>query len=284
MKRIINQIESCRRSLRLAWRYRVAQGGTIVLSDRDAGLFSIYLQVLGALDVARRVGCGIKLNFTTARYYDAKSGFSGWWGYYFETDRYFRNFEYSGGIAPEVPVSSQNEISKFAHLGKMFSRPYAHFLSGHLRLKAGLSEEIKQYLDTNFRGHPVIGVHYRGTDKVEGAYKEADRLSYEKVCQTVDKASAGGRIFVATDEQLFLDHMIGRYGSRVLYLDAERSGDGSPVHLGNNSTLPITGYLLGKEALLDACLLAKTNLLIRTKSNLSLVSAYMNPDLPVISI
>lgn len=61
-------------------------------------------------------------------------------------------------------------------------------------------------------------------------------------------------------------------------IKAQRSSNGEPgVHFINKNN-----YSLGEEALIDACLLSKCDLLIRTSSNLSLWSTYFNPSLPTI--
>lgn len=61
------------------------------------------------------------------------------------------------------------------------------------------------------------------------------------------------------------------------------------IYRSSNSLLPIhksnvNPYESGKAAILDMILLSKTNLLLRTSSNLSLWSTYMSPDLPVIEL
>ncbi|MEI6790088.1 MAG: hypothetical protein WCK42_02780, partial [Myxococcaceae bacterium] len=68
---------------------------------------------------------------------------------------------------------------------------------------------------------------------------------------------------------------------QVVYLpEVKRSKDGKPLHLGKQQGQ----YESGLDALMDCLVLSKTNLLIRTSSNLSRWSAYFNPDLPVIEL
>jgi len=123
----------------------------------------------------------------------------------------------------------------------------------------------------------TIGIHYRGTDKVSGPLKESVRIDYERVTDILDRlGSIPFRLFVATDEQDFLALLRARHGDRVLSIDATRSANHEPVHLRIAGT---SSSDLGREALLDALLLARTSFLLRCDSNLSLASLFFNPRL-----
>ena len=87
------------------------------------------------------------------------------------------------------------------------------------------------------------------------------------------------RIFVATDEHDFLKFIKEAFPGKVISIEMDRSIDGSPIHM--NARDP---FLQGEQALIDALLLSKTQVLIRTQSNLSLWSSYFNPTLPVITL
>ena len=69
------------------------------------------------------------------------------------------------------------------------------------------------------------------------------------------------------------------FGDKVCFYSSQRSKDGKPVHY--NSEDP---YRVGEEALIDCLLLSRTNLLVRTSSNLSLCARYFNPSIPSIEV
>lgn len=71
--------------------------------------------------------------------------------------------------------------------------------------------------------------------------------------------------------------IIERFPGKVIATDAERTEGEEGVHF--SSQRPFT---CGEEALMDALLLSRCNVLIRTSSNLSLWSTYFNPRLPEI--
>jgi hypothetical protein len=151
-------------------------------------------------------------------------------------------------------------------------------------VKPHIEEKVNQIVEDSFGYSSIIGVHYRGTDK----WTEAPIAPYDNVAAHVDEIIAqlqeighsDIKIFIATDEQNFLDYMRVRYPSKVVcYEESERSIDGVCVHLSGTGGTP---YQKGEDALIDCLLLAKTDILLKTSSNLSLCATYFNPDIPVI--
>ena len=63
-------------------------------------------------------------------------------------------------------------------------------------------------------------------------------------------------IFVATDEEPFLQFMKTKFRRRLVYYkDAYRSDDGQPLHFNQ----ALSAYKKGEDALLDCLLLSKCN-------------------------
>ena len=141
-----------------------------------------------------------------------------------------------------------------------------------------MQEQVDRYWLDHIKDVHVIGIHYRGTDKVE----EAAMVPYDAGCLTsVDPAlqRAGpnrGKIFVATDEQAFLDHMLEQFPGQVLYREMPRSVDGRPIHKRSGD-----GFRSGADAVIDCLLLSRCSELVRTDSNLGLFATFFNPELPV---
>jgi hypothetical protein len=128
----------------------------------------------------------------------------------------------------------------------------------------------------------MIGIHYRGTDK----NSEAPRLPYEEVTkhllESIDRLETDQyKIFVATDERAFLDYMISIFQDKVCWIkEVQHSTNNAPLHINGGDKR----FLMGKYALMDCIILSKTNLLLRTSSNLSKVSTFFNPTLEVIEL
>ena len=148
----------------------------------------------------------------------------------------------------------------------------------YIRPRAHIRERVDSYVRTNFDSAFVIGIHYRGTDKFE----DAPRVPYEQVRAAVldainAAAPARYKLFVATDEQAFLEYMLDLFPGRLLYLDMYRSVDSAPIDVvqGDN-------HRKGEDAVMDCLLLSRCDHLVRTASNLSLCSTLFNPDIPVV--
>lgn len=237
------------------------------------GFFSVFLAVINYLDLydAKDID-GLTVNFqNNGLFYQADRG-GNWWNYYFEPinlgDQQNADLEYSAA----------NETGRIAYLAEMgLSRErIAELIKKYVVVKSEIVAERDQFTNDKFGDKFVIGVHYRGTDKS----CETNSISYEVVSNEV-LSQIGAKqlndyvIFVASDENGFLEHMKKAFEGKVVSSDCLRSMDKNPVHYFNaNNTSP---YKTGKEALLDCLILSKCHHLIRTSSCLSLVASYFNP-------
>lgn len=244
------------------------------LKRNDYGLFSCFTMVLGTLE-AYETGIyqGIWINFgKNGAYYDPALG-PNWWEYYFKPIRL-------GQLDAPLPRSTRSQAHKMARLGRRLTPERAYeLISRYIQLQGDIQEEIDQFAKKEFANCHVIGIHYRGTDKVTSG--EAVKVNYDAVADEIkrhlaEKGLADFKIFIATDETPFIDYLSALFPGKIVYTQAQRSSDNLPVHM--KAQKP---YKVGREAIVDALLLSKTAYLIRTKSNLSLCSTFFNPNLPV---
>jgi hypothetical protein len=241
-----------------------------------SGLFSELSAVLGGLahyEALPRIYAGLRVDFEDdGLYYDPAAGHN-WWEYYFEPLCIGR----PGGAA-EWPVAAwQHDAFAEAVEHTMSRADAALLLARHVRVRAHLKEQVDRYWFDQVKDVHTIGIHYRGTDKVE----EAPMVAYESVSEVVSQSlhstgSIRSRIFVATDEQPFLDYMLERFAGQVLYRAMRRSVDGRPIHKRSRD-----GFQGGADAVVDCLLLSRCAELVRTDSNLGLFATFFNPALPV---
>jgi len=257
-----------------------ARKGELVMHDRKGGFFSIYCQVLGTLYVANILKCSLKLHFTQAPYYTPSLSPVGWWDHYFETSVYNPDYKTR---KTSIPLLAIKKNGCFVNLGMNLERSLAHKLTLQLKLKNEVKNEIENFAHAYFDNKFIIGVHYRGTDKVEGRKKETDRVAYEAVISALSQLAPHTFFFIATDEQAFLDAMEIAFSGRIIQRNQYRSENGTPLH-DIPKTAENLGYSRGLDALIDAQLLARTNGIIRTDSNVSLVSGFFNPHIPLINL
>jgi hypothetical protein len=240
------------------------------------GMFATVGYVLGHLSLYEtgyyKNFSGLKVDFEEdGLYYDPAHG-PNWWEYYFEPICL-------GSSKSFVKVATEDMDRRAWIARRRLSREDVFkLISNYVRIRKGILDKVDEFVADNFDNFFIIGVHYRGTDK----WKEAPRVPYEEAIRVISEQANqlpkdAYKIFVATDEQAFLDHIRQIFPGKVFATDAHRSKNTLGVHHSENNH-----YELGEQALVDALLLSKCDLLIRTSSNLSLWSSYFNPDLPVI--
>jgi hypothetical protein len=241
-----------------------------------SGLFSEVAAVIGcAVEVEShpRLYAGMRVDFQRhGLYYDASAG-PNWWEYYFEP------LTIGNPAGAALRPAADWEHDAFAETVEL-AMPHdlaAAVLRRHVRVRPALLEEVDRYWSSQSDGAFMVGVHYRGTDKWEGA----PVVPYEAVAQAVLDASRTlsadrWKLFLATDEEECVDFMRQRFPSRVIALDIRRSSDGRPLHKASGN-----GYRKGEAAMIDCLLLARCAHLVRTDSDLGLFSTFFNPDLPV---
>lgn len=246
----------------------------VVLTGRDAGMFSVMHDALALFRGYERGDyLGIEVDFGYAGlYFDPMRG-KNWWDYYFEPVH--------RGKKKNV-VKQAHLVDNWCHLDSStpeFRQEACTLFNIYAILLPHITEKIETFYTNQMRGWYIIGVHYRGTDKI----KEAPRLSYEAFASKIEAAlllhpNENVRIFVATDETDFIDYLRERQFNLCYVEEMLRSKDkATPVHI--NSTDP---YKAGEDALVDCFLLSKCDLFIRSDSNMSTWVTFLNPTIPAI--
>jgi len=241
------------------------------------GFFSLFTSVLGLLDRYENNqidGFIVDLK-KTGLYYDPTRGSNSWNYYFLPLKRNFKN-------VPEQNVTHAKLGPLALHCLFRLSKERCHYLiKKYIHVRPHILEKVDSFVETHFKDHFVLGVHYRGTDKMQ---TESPPVEYDDFFDTISRfifAHEGKPIilFVASDEKDFIREMTLRFPDQMITTNASRSESGLPVHLqmGNN-------YQKGEEALLDCLLLSRCDHLIRTSSNLSLCATFFNPNIPTLLI
>lgn len=245
----------------------------LLIQNSVAGLFSDFTVILGALfQFKLKIITGlVVITSRHSPYYDRRFG-DNVWTYYFNPI----NISHDGDFTPSFTIYHDIHRCFLADLNN--DKWEANkLINEYIIVKPHILEEVNMFIHTHFKGS-VIGIHYRGTDKSS----EAKRVSYNTMFTVLDnflQNHTGYLLFVATDEELFINQMNDKYPQKVIYQDIKRSNNGLPIHYANRDP-----YLSGKQALIDCILLSRTKILFKTASNLNRVSSYFNPSLQVISI
>jgi Putative papain-like cysteine peptidase (DUF1796) len=245
---------------------------TLTYPIYNPGFFCAFNTVIGALDeYDRGVISGLSLDFgNKGWYYEAAHG-NNWWEYYFEP--------LVLGKTPERLFPTYQKIS-YAYDAQFNMPPQraSELIQKYIRVKPHIIQQINdfydQYLDCEF----LIGVHYRGTDKIE-----AEPVPYESVIDMLDnllREHTKAKIFISTDDDRFAAYIKRRLGNQIVMRDALRSDNGIGIHMRQE----LNAYKKGEDAIIDCLLLSRCSLLIKMASYLSDCSIQFNPNIQVIKL
>ena len=217
---------------------------------------------------------GIKLDFRKSEFYYEKKYGDNWWEYYFEPLSIGAVKE--GGIKEVgrgLSIGNAN-YSEFFHTRKLNN----HLFNKYIKIKQRVLDKVESYVTSNFKDHFIIGLHYRAV--IDEKRYEAPVVHFERVFEALDKQMGPNyKIFVASDDNVFINKLLLRYPNKILYYNILRHADNRPLYMNHPSP-----YQCGEDALIDCVLLSRANLLMRTSSNLSYVSSILNPDIPEIAL
>lgn len=252
---------------------------SIEIANVGVGFFAQMTWCLYLLEHCQRHDLIPDIRLTGDSYRDPNRG-PNWLDYYFDISR---------AKTPEEIARNTRYTKKaleWEDLGQpigaaMSIEEGARILCRYLTPKPYIMKIVNDFWQTLHADGPVIGVHFRGTDKSS----EAPRVSWEYCLNTIklylSQTGSVSGIFVASDEQKFIDFIKQSLTGVPVYCrdDHYRSrGSDEP----SVSLIEGGGYEKGEDALVNALLLSKCAVLIRTSSFLSAWASIFNPNLKVI--
>lgn len=269
--------EKFRRYKRRRWRSIAVANNKVLavtVENPEIGMFAHLNVTLRVLRYANENGLRPLIEFESPNYSDPRLS-KGWFGYHFDlVDR----------PRPLSPLLGQR-IKTHRDLG--LSRPDDLSLDEAGRLwrkyvafKPEIETKVASFCAQYDIGAGSLGVHYRGTDKGT----EADRVSYDNALAAIRSEGSknpGARIFVASDEQRFVDHIVAAFppGQVCAYADSARATEQTPLHLGGREA---GNFEMGQDALINCLILSRCGTVVRTCSLLSSWASIFNPALDVV--
>ena len=203
-----------------------------------------------------------------------------------QADHFGRLFRMRGPDPGELRFITIGSIVEL-DLGKDYDRLLtielaSHLIHKYLAVRDDVIREVDDFCGRHFAGGQVVGIHYRGTDKVQ----ESPRVSYENVRRNIQRYlelhPRTDGIFVATDDANFLDYLQGAaVGRRLMWRDDSfRSRDGSSIHESPHTDKS----QINRDAIVNCLILSRCEALLKTASILSGWSKLFNPRLPVVML
>jgi len=214
-------------------------------------------------------------------YYDRNvSGFNNAWDYYFEqphTTTLPNNIEKEVGLIfdaeSEFREGEEFDLDTVEYNKRRFV--FNQIIEKYYKLKPSLEQKIQEFYNKHMFGKKVLGLHCRGTDHPNNTNIENYFDQLETISKDYDV------IFATSDEQNKIDALRLQFKDKIITYDTFRSPNKAPTHIAlRNNYNP---RLMGEEALIEAYLLSKTNLLtFYTGSNVNFYVRALNPNLPYI--
>lgn len=159
----------------------------------------------------------------------------------------------------------QNELGDAQEASRLFFR--------HFRFNPAVVDTACRFVSKSFGMSPFVGIHYRATDKVG---TESVVVTFDAMAQQIAEHRAGMRLFVATDNNGFLEFCRTRFGRDVV---SYSQPDGTS-HLARSDR----NFEKSLTAIVDCLILSKSRTLIKTPSLLSAWSKVFNKNLPLILV
>jgi hypothetical protein len=201
-------------------------------------------------------------------------------------DYFGRYFRIKGAQATPtrfVKISSIVELNLGKDYNNVLNLGLATYLiDKYLAVGEDILGEVESFCSRHFANRRVLGVHYRGTDKM----REAPAVSYTVVRKNIERYLElypdTGYIFIATDDARFLEDMkIAVISRPVVYRnDSLRSLDGQAIH----ESAHTDKYDVYRDAIVNCLILSRCDALLKTASILSGWSKLFNPQLPVVML
>jgi hypothetical protein len=149
----------------------------------------------------------------------------------------------------------------------------------YLGFNQNILDEVDSFTSRFFADKQILGVHYRGTDKIsEAPAVQFDNL-IERIKKIVAKSTGVELIFVSTDDEKVLQNMAGSvFGVPVIFReDSIRSEDGTQIHLKEGNSKVVINH----DAIVNCLILSRCHYLLKTASFLSDCSVIFNPAIKV---
>jgi hypothetical protein len=168
-------------------------------------------------------------------------------------------------------------------------RKTAHsLLTRFFRLRSEIALVIDRFIEDHFRGYRVLGIHYRGRDKIQ----ETAIVPFEEYEKQIDIFLANDlcdKVFFCTDELKYRQRIKDRYGNKAIFYKLEadyhlHAGTEGYESMGLHFSNP-TPYLQAKDSLIECYLLSSCNLLAAAStSSFALFATFFRPEIPHIMI
>jgi hypothetical protein len=153
-------------------------------------------------------------------------------------------------------------------LGRRYVRDF-------IRVKPAIRSKAEEFVSREFNSPFTIGVHIRGTDfsyaeptGTDDYFQGVDRLVTERSLNDF-------QIFLATDQEQFVEAFRDKYGPRLVTYDCARSSN----EIAAFKFTDLSPYLKGEEVMIDILLLASCDYVFKCAASVGEYALWFNPEM-----
>lgn len=246
----------------------------MVIEGDHCGFFANFTQVIRKLSNYNGIdNLYVDWNKHNSLYYDVNYG-ENVWEYYFENFSTFKDSDIYNGYIELKLLENSN-----------FRQTFNFLYSKYIKLKDNVKNEFNIINNEFFINKKVLGIHIRNTDKFMGhlhgepmGIPVNNGLFKKHIDEIVDNFDY---IYLATDSINTFNEIVNIYGDKIIKTNRFMSLDETPIHHANHN---ISGYKKGLDVLLDVLHLSKCEYLIRSTSNVSSTSMFINTNLECLNL
>lgn len=299
-----------------------------IICERDVGLFSLIQQVIANVPWAIKENRIPVAYFGENTCYWTPNGYRGRrtvWEYYFEplvpgysaadlpdpirrtihadrpsaheigqlvdgasfASRHFGDHPRLSGVTLPIPYQWDDPSDALRRTAKAivddFVQPRTYVL-----------HKADEFFTRHMTGQYLIGIHARGTDatsKQERRSFRQDSLVLSRYVREIERLlnrEPNAKIFVASDDQTSVDHLVSAFGARVISYDSIRHRGGEPAGRGPAGWI-MPAYIAGdrdtaarngEDAVIEYLLLSRCDYLVHNGSSLARTVLLNAPALP----
>jgi hypothetical protein len=144
------------------------------------------------------------------------------------------------------------------------------------KIKKHVLVNVNQFEMNNFKHNRILGVHFRGTDKV-GEAPRVTNSNLLKAIQTLLDQQHFDKVFISSDESVVIDFIKSNIKNVnvICREDKLRSNNGEQFHRKIENSMELVNF----EALCNILILSKTDFLLKSSSIMSDCCFILNPKL-----
>ncbi len=162
----------------------------------------------------------------------------------------------------------------------------------HLTPRQYIKDIVESFCMSSFKNSFVIGVHIRATDSV-GSFGREEAPNIDDYCAVIDKkidSEENVKIFLATDDTVYIEPLVKIYGDRIYHQDCLRHEQGEVSTLVYKGGYTLPTYIIddparnGEEVMIDFLLLCESNYFVHNVSSVSRSVLLARPNLDSINV